>query len=115
MRKILDFIRGLRVAYIERRLKHYKEVLVTAWRDELEDEYEKEIDAKETEIIRLNKVIKEEQHNAEYWHGKYDAMEKVYNGVKDNMIQSVEDNAMKVGEQKEQVKNLKKDLKEKTD
>ena len=113
--KILDFIRGLRVAFIEWRLKHYKETLLTAWRDELEDEYGEELDKRDNEIIRLNKVIKEERQNAEYWHGKYDALEKVYDGVKDNIIQKVEDNAMKVGEQKEQVKNLKKDLKEKTD
>jgi hypothetical protein len=113
--KILDFIRGLRVAYIERRLRRYKETLVTAWRDELEDEYEDKFTAMENETFRLNKVIKEERQNTDYWHGKYDALEKVYDGIKGNIIQKVEDNAIKVGEQKEQVKNLKKDLKEKTE
>lgn len=113
--KILDYIRGLRIAHIEKKLTKYKEELLTAWRDELEEEYEKDIEDRDTEIYRLKKVLADERHNVEYWHGKYDALDKVYNGVKDNIIQKVEDNAMKVGEQKEQVKNLKKDLKEKTD
>ena len=30
----------------------------------------------------LNKIIKEERQNTDYWHGKYDALEKVYDGVK---------------------------------
>lgn len=113
--KVLEFIRGLRVAYIEKRLHKYNELLVTTWRDELEDEYEDRYTKQENEIYRLNKIIKEERQNTDYWHGKYDALEKVYDGVKGNIIQKVEDNAIKVGEQKEQVRNLKKDLKEKTD
>lgn len=112
---VTEFIRGLKIVRIEKKLTKYKEELLIAWRDELEDEYAKEIEDKDNEIFRLKKVIADERHNAEYWHGKYDALDKVYNGVKDNIIKKVEDNAMKVGEQKEQVKNLKKDLKEKTD
>lgn len=117
MKKILDFLKRMRLKRLEKKLKKYKPQLLSSWKEKLEEEhreeYEKEIERLDNEIFRLNKVVAEEHHNAEYWHGKYDAQKEVYDGIKTNIIQKVEDNAMKAGEQKEQIKNLKNDLKEK--
>ena len=106
--KIIEYINIIRLRHFEKTVKKYKPKLLDSWEKEFNNEFEKLDD----EIFRLKKVIADERHNAEYWHGKYDALDKVYNGVKDNIIKKVEDNAMKAGEQKEQIRNLKNDLKE---
>jgi hypothetical protein len=111
--KILDFLRGLKIKRFQRKMEKYKPDILDIWRDELEEEYKGKFEYYDNEIFRLNKVVAEEHRNMEYWHGKYDAQKEVYDGIKNNMVQKIESTAMKAGEQKEQIKNLKNDLKEK--
>lgn len=110
---MLDFLKGLRVKHFMKKMQKYKPEVLDLWREELEKEYADQFEHYENEIFRLNKVVAEEHRNMEYWHGKYDAQKEVYDGIKNNMVQKIESTAMKAGEQKEQIKNLKNDLKEK--
>lgn len=108
--KVVDFIKDLRLKRVEKLIKKYKPHLINSWRNSVEQEYADELEKQDNEIYRLNKVIAEEHRNMEYWHGKYDAQKEVYDGIKNNMVQKIESTAMKAGEQKEQIKNLKNDL-----
>lgn len=109
--KVLDFIENQRLKRVEKKIKKYKPYIINSWKESIRKEYEEEIERLDNEVFRLNKVVAEEHRNMEYWHGKYDAQKEVYDGIKNNMIQKVESTAMKAGEQKEQIKNLKNDLK----
>ena len=111
--KILDFLGEIRLKHFEKKIEKYKPKIIAQWKKQLEKEQEEEIERLDNEIFRLNKVVAEEHRNMEYWHGKYDALNVVYEGIKNNMVQKIESTAMKAGEQKEQIKNLKNDLKEK--
>ncbi len=116
MSRFADFLSRQRLKRMEKKLKEYKPKLLASWyekqEDEIRQEYQEEFEKRDDQIYYLQKEVSNEHKNAEYWHGKYDAMKDAYDSIKTNVIQKVESTAMKAGEQKEQIKNLKNDLKE---
>ena len=117
MENIFDYFRNRKLKRLEKKLKRYKPQIINSWYSKLDEEIRQEYEEEQTklqdEIFYLKKELANEHRNMEYWHGKYDAQKEVYDGIKNNMIQKVESTAMKAGEQKEQIKNLKTELKDK--
>ena len=116
MKSIISWINEFKLKRFENKLRKLKPQILLRWyegqENEIRDEYAEEMEKLHDEIFDLKQQLAESKRNANLWQGKYEGVIETQDKVREQLITKVEANAEGKGKLKEQVKQLKDDIKE---
>lgn len=113
--KLKEFFLDRKIKRFENKMKEMKPLLLSKWYDQQEEairkEYEEEMERLSNQIYSLQSDLKDSRRNAEYYKGKYEGVIETQDKVREQLISKVESNATDKGKLKQEVKQLKDEVK----
>lgn len=113
---LIERINERKLKKFEKQLKEYKPQLLSKWYEQQEEEIRKEyaesMEKLEVENYSLKQELKDSRKSAEYYKGKYEGVVETQTKVRDQLISEVTATATDKGKLKQEVKQLKDNIKD---